>query len=814
MQNPAFSDRSRFRLTLVAACVAAALASGMQAPATAQAAAAAQPRADDRRSFDIPAGPLGSSLARFAMEADIALAFEPALTDGRSSPGLSGSHSVAEAARRLLSGSGLEMAARPDGSYTLRRRPMGEEAAMLPTVTVTGKGAYDGANPYLVSSASTATKTDTPLMETPQSISVVTRERMAIQGAQTVSDGLSYTAGVHSNVAGNNPTDNTLMVRGFQQINANAYTDGLRNNQVGYFSPEPFGMDRIEVLKGPSSVLYGQGSPGGTINFVSKRPLFESHREVTASVGNHDLVQGAVDVGDVLDDAGTLAYRLVALGRDADSDIDGIPDDRLYVAPSLTWAPSARTSFTLLTSYQRNRNLFTSNLPYSVLDGSNPNGRVPRHRSVNEPGFDREQSEQTSIGYEFSHAFSDTWTFQQNARYTHFKGYEDQLFRNSGVINGTTIARYYQLRDYDSDNYAIDNRLVGKFTTGPLDHTLLFGVDYQYNDRSADTQTGNAPSINIFRPDRSVRIDTSRYTSLLSTTDTSRQLGAYVQDQIKLDNWVATLGGRYDWANQRTRNRLLDTRTDTSAQDFSGRAALGYTFGSGVFPYVSYAESFTPLTGSDITGAQFKPETARQYEVGVKYQAPGSDSYVTVAAFDLRRQNVLTPNPQNTSFSVQEGEVTSRGIELEGVLRPLDGLNVIASYSINDVEVTRDNPNFAGLSNQGKVPVRVPKHLASLWADYTLQSGALRGLTLGAGVRYTGTTYGDAQNTFKVPAYTLVDAMLGYDFGRANPSLRGLSAAINVRNLTDKYYVAGCFLNTACTLGAGRSVMANVSYKW
>lgn len=814
MQIPAFPKRPSHGLTLGAACVAAALASGMPMLAVAQPAPAPQQQLDARHTFDIPAGPLGSSLARFAMQADIALAFEPALTDGRSIAGLSGAYTAAEGARRLLAGSGLEMAARADGSYTLRRRPVGDEAAMLPTVTVTGKGAYDGANPYLVSSASTATKTDTPLMETPQSISVVTRERMVIQGAQTVSDGLSYTAGVHSNVSGDNPTDNTLMVRGFQQINTNAYTDGLRNNQTGYFSPEPFGMDRIEVLKGPSSVLYGQGSPGGTINFVSKRPLFESHREVTASVGNHDLVQGAMDIGDVLDADGTLAYRLVALGRDADSAIDGIPDDRIYVAPSLTWAPSARTSFTLLTSYQRNRNLFTSNLPYSVLDGSNPNGRVPRHRSLNEPGFDREQSEQTSIGYEFSHAFSDAWTFQQNARYTHFTGYVDQLFRNSGVIDGTTIARYYQLRDQDSDSYAIDNRLVGKFSTGPLDHTVLFGVDYQYSDRSADSQTGNAPSINIFRPDRSVRIDTSRYTSRLSTADTTRQIGAYVQDQIKLDNWVATLGGRYDWANQRARNRLLDTRTDTSAQDFSGRVALGYTFGSGFFPYASYAESFTPLTGSDINGAQFKPESARQYEVGVKYQAPGSDSYVTLAAFDLRRQNVLTPNPQNTSFSVQEGEVTSRGIELEGVLRPIEGLNVITSYTFNAVEVTKDNPNFAGLSNQGKVPVRVPRHLASLWTDYTLQSGALRGLTMGAGVRYTGTTFGDAQNTFKVPAYTLVDAMVGFDFGRANSSLRGLSAAINVRNLTDKYYVAGCFLNTACLLGAGRSVMANVSYKW
>ena len=803
MRFPSTRRRRAISMAVLAGTLAAGAAHGQDvaAPATAQA----------RRVYEIPPGPLGKTMASFALASGISLAFEPSWTDGLQSPGVSGELSRAEAARRLFAGSGLEMVARTDGSYTLRKAA--SDAATLPAITVTGAAGYSGANPYLVGSATSATKTATPLMETTQSISVVTQERMAVQGVQTVSDALSYTAGVYANVAGDNPTDNTLMVRGFQQISTNAYTDGLRNSNTGYFAPEPYGMDRIEVLKGPSSVMYGQGSPGGIINFVSKRPLFESHREVGLSTGSHDRVQGSMDIGDVIDEPGTLAYRLVALGRNADSSIDGVPDDRIYVAPSLTWAPSARTSVTLLASYQRNRNLFTSNLPYSLLDGSNPNGRVPRHRSLNQPGFDKEQGELTNIGYELSHAFSDTWTFQQNFRYGHFKGYEDQLFRNSGVINGTDIARYYQLRDYDSDTYSVDNRLVGKFATGALDHTLLVGLDYQYSKRTADTQTGNAPPINIYHPVR-VSIDTSRYTSLLSTDESSRQLGVYLQDQVKLDQWVATLAGRYDWVNQRTTDVLRDVRKDTAAEDFTGRAGLGYAFESGFFPYVSYSESFSPLTGTDINGAQFKPEKAKQYEVGVKYQAPGSDSYVTLAAFDLRRQNVLTTNPQNTSFSVQEGEVTSRGIELEGVLRPVRGLNVIASYTYNDVEVTKDNPNFAGLSNKGKAPVRVPRHLLSLWTDYTLSSGALEGLTLGAGVRYTGSTFGDAQNTFKVPAYTLVDAMVGYDFGRANPSLRGLSASVNVRNLTDKYYVAGCFLNNACLLGAGRSVIANVSYKW
>ena len=775
--------------------------------------------------YDIGAGALGDVLSRFAAQAGIDLAIDGRLVAGLSSDGLHGSYAVEDGLRRLLLGSGYGFVQTGAG-YVLMPQPQQSGTVQLDATSITGvqaaqhpKGPVDG---YLATRSSTATKTDTALLETTQSISVVTRDRMVVQGAQTVSESLGYTAGVHANVAGNNPTDNTIMVRGFQQINTNAYTDGLRNNQIGYYAPEPYGMERIEVLKGPASVLYGQGSPGGTVNFVSKRPTFTEQREVGVSTGSNDRAQLYTDVAGVLDEHKTLAYRVVALGRDADNGIDGIKDDRIYIAPSLTWAPDDDTSLTLLASYQRNRNLFTSNMPYSLFDGSNPNGRVPRHRSLNEPGFDAEKAEQTSFGYELSHHLNDDWTFRQNARFTHYTGYENQLFRNSAVIANTIINRYYQLRDYENDNVALDNQLLGTFDTGPLSHTLLSGVDYQHSKRSNLIQTGNAPAINIYAPDHSVVIDTSSYTSLMNTRDKSRQLGLYLQDQIRLGNWVASLGGRYDWASQDTDSRTYSVASGLTtgglqtvdADDFTGRVGLGYLFDSGVFPYISYTESFVPVSGTDRSGSAFQPETARQYEVGVKYQPTGYDSYVTLAAFDLRRQNVLTTDVSAPSFSVQEGEVTSRGIELEGVLKPLEGLNVIASWSLNKVEVSKDNPNSAGVSNKGKTPVRTPEHLASLWTDYTVQGGLLAGLGFGAGVRYTGSTYGDAQNTFKVPDYTVVDAMVSYDFGKADASLDGLKAQVNVKNLGDKYYVAGCFASVGCLLGAERTVTADLTYKW
>ncbi|WP_252089125.1 TonB-dependent siderophore receptor [Pseudomonas sp. MWU13-3659] len=764
---------------------------------------------------DIAAQSLPGALKQLADQTNLQVLYSPDDVQGVRSSAVRGHLSAQAAAAGLLRGTGVRYSL--DGNTLTLQSNDSSAAVTLDPSVINAKGQENPYGPvegYIATRSTTATKTDTSLMETPQSISVITRDRMTAQGAQTVSDSLAYTAGVYSNVAGNNPTDNTIMVRGFQQINANAYTDGLRNNQVGYYSPETYGMERIEVLKGPASVMYGQGSPGGTLNFVSKRPTFSPHHEVGISGGSNDRAQAYMDIGDVLDEQKTLSYRLVALGRDANSSIDYIKDDRVYIAPSLTWAPNEDTSLTLLTSYQRNKNLFTSNLPYSLFDGSNPNGKLPRHRSLNEPGFDAEKAEQTSVGYELTHNLTDSWTFKQNFRYTHFTGYEHQLYRNSGVINGNTINRYYQLRDYENDNYAIDNQLVGKFATGELEHTLLMGTDYQHGKRSAFTQTGNAPSINIYNPDRSVVIDTSRYTSLLSTSEKNRQLGVYLQDQIKFGNWIASLGGRYDWASLDTRNRLQNTKQSTDAEDFTGRVGLGYLFDFGLFPYISYTESFLPTSGTTASGSQFEPETAKQYEIGVKYQPNGSQSYVTLSAFDLRRQNVLTTDVSNPSFSVQEGEVTSRGVELEGVFKPVEGLNVISSYSVTDVEVTKDNPNFAGISNKGKTPVRIPKHLASLWVDYTLQGGPLAGLGFGVGARYTGSTYGDAQNTFKVPDYTLVDAMVSYDFGKADRSLEGLKASVNVKNLTDKYYVAGCFATVGCLLGAERTVTADLTYKW
>ncbi len=807
--------RTRIKPLLLAVQLACAVPLGIVCQAHAEQALA---------QYDIAAGALGDVLSQFAAQAGIDLAVDGRLVAGLDSAGLHGSYAVQDGLRHLLAGSGYGFAQTAAG-YVLVPQPEQGGALQLDATSITGMAAQHPKGPvegYLATRSSTATKTDTSLLETTQSISVVTRDRMTVQGAQTVSESLGYTAGVHANVAGNNPTDNTIMVRGFQQINTNAYTDGLRNNQVGYYAPEPYGMERIEVLKGPASVLYGQGSPGGTVNFVSKRPTFLEQREVGISAGSNDRAQLYSDVAGVLDEQKTLAYRVVALGRDANNGIDGIKDDRVYIAPSLTWAPNDDTSLTLLASYQRNKNLFTSNMPYSLFDGSNPNGRVPRHRSLNEPGFDAEKSEQTSFGYELSHALNDNWTLRQNARYTHYTGYENQLFRNSGVIANTTINRYYQLRDYQNDNFAVDNQLLGTFDTGPLGHTLLSGIDYQHSKRSNPIQTGDAPAINIYAPDRSVVIDTSRYTSLMNTSVKSRQLGVYLQDQIKLGNWVASLGGRYDWASQDTDSRTYTVATNRTtgglqtidAEDFTGRVGLGYLFDTGVFPYISYTESFTPTSGTDRSGSPFEPETARQYEVGVKYQPTGSHSYVTLAGFDLRRQNVLTTDVGAPGFSVQEGEVTSRGIELEGVLKPLEGLNVIASWTLNKVEVSKDNPNTAGVSNKGKTPARTPEHLASLWADYTLQAGPLAGLGFGAGVRYTGSTEGDAQNSFQVPDYTVVDAMVSYDFAKADRSLDGLKAQVNLKNLTDKYYVAGCFATVGCLLGAERTVTADLTYNW
>lgn len=662
-------------------------------------------------------------------------------------------------------------------------------------------GPVDG---YVATRSATGTKTDTPLIETPQSISVVTADQIEAQAAETLGQTLRYTAGVTGELWGTDLRGSGLQIRGFNVWDEVFYVNGLRMKGadfVSFLSLDPYGAERIEVLRGPSSVLYGQNSPGGIINYVSKRPTDETFREVEVSAGSFDTYQGQFDMGGKLDEAGVWTYRLTGLARSGDAYTDYVENDRLFIAPALKWQPDADTSLTLLAAVQQdNVGWGIQFLPASGTVLPNPNGKIPFNRFTGEPAFDEYNPLMAMIGYEFEHRIDETFMIRQNARYSYLSNDEQFGVFGAGLeADGRTYNRYADLGISDYGNFAIDNQVQAKFDTGPLAHTLLLGLDYQYTDYSDQGSSAEIDPIDIFDPVYGATI--SEFTPYLDTDKTQSQAGLYAQDQVKLGNWALTLGGRHDWTKSEIVDHLADgATTEQSDSAFTGRAGLVYLSDIGLAPYVSYSTSFMPVLDYNPAGTPFEPETGEQYEVGVKYQPIGWNSFITVALFDLTKQNVIR-YIGNDAF--QTGEIRSRGLEVEGVASLDSGLDIKLAYAYLDTRITDDTEG-----SEGNTPYGVPQHRVSLWADYKIQSGMLEGLGLGGGIRYIGETYGDDANSFTVPAVTLFDAALYYEW-------ENLKFQLNATNLFDKQYIASCSnADAGCYPGEGRKIAGSMKYRW
>ncbi|MDQ3773505.1 MAG: TonB-dependent siderophore receptor [Pseudomonadota bacterium] len=679
-----------------------------------------------------------------------------------------------------------------------------EQPVVLPVITVTADPSNEIG--YVATQSTTATKTDSPLIETPQSISVITSDRLEAQDADSLSEALRYTPGIQAEPFGFEPRFTFFNIRGFDATTTGLYRDGLQLRNPGFagsFSLEPYGAERIEVPRGPASVLYGQGSPGGLVNFVSKRPAAKPFAEVEFETGNFNRLQGAFDLSGPITRDGTFLGRLTGLARDSDTQVDFIEDDRVFVAPSFTWRPSGATTLTLLGEYKRDETLSSQALPAAGTLFDNPNGSIPTRRFTGEPDVDRYDREDFSAAYLFEHQASDAWTFRQNARY--YSNDLDNVAVFSSGLDGDQRTLNRSLFDGvgELDGFAIDTQAQLEWATGSASHTLLLGLDYQNIETSVLQAFGAAPSIDVFDPVYGAPVPTP---PVFNDSDTDQQqIGLYVQDQIKFyEKFVVLLGGRYDWAETETEDNLVNTTTDQGDNELTGRAGLLYLFDNGLAPYASYSESFLPAAGTDASGRPFEPETGRQYEVGVKYQPPGANSFVTLALFELTRENFIQFDPA-TFLQVQTGEVRSRGIELEGVASFDFGLDLIASYAYLDIEITESsNP-----AEVGQRPMQTAEHTGSLWANYTIQRGSLNGLGLGFGVRYLGSNFGDNLNTIEAPPETLADAAIHYDWNK-------FRFAVNAKNVFDKEHVATCFVRGVgfCTFGQTRTVTASIGYRW
>lgn len=792
-------------------------------PATAQPAGAQAAQRD----FDIPAQSLTTALVAFGQQSGLQVTVDGGMVRNLTTRGVRGRATSEQALQSLLAGTGLTFQTVGGTTVTLQKLPSPSGVTQLDPVRVEGQQASDVQSPfgpgdgYVATRSATATKTDASILETPGSVSVVTRQQMDDQAAQSVTQALRYAVGVDTGSRGMSLTysDKILATRGFR---LDQYLDGLKllAGEFGEPQIDPYFLDRIEVLHGPASVLYGQANPGGVAMLVSKRPTDRPVRDFELRMGSYGFAQAAFDVGGAIDAQGKYLYRLTGLGMKSDSQIAHVEQKRFTVAPAFTWRPDNDTSLTILTNYQRDpQGGFFAYIPAAGSALPNPYGKISTGFFPGEPSFSSFNRTQYALGYLFDHRFNDAWTVRQNLRYGHVDVQQQGLWVSGLAPDMRTLNRYAYGDIEHNTSFTVDSQAEYRVATGPVRHTVLAGVDYySYRwDQKSSFGFGGIPSIDIFNPVYGYRIPTPAVGySALSKID---QVGLYAQDQMRFGNFVLLLGGRQDWAGGNYKDRLAGSTVKQSDGKFTGRAGLVYVSDSGVAPYASYATSFNPVSaessGTDFSGQPFKPTTAEQYEVGVKYQPPGRESFVTLAAYQLTQQNVTTSDPAHPGFSIQTGEVRSRGIELAGVANLTREFKVTASYSYTDNVVTKgtDSNNLFGI-DVGKRPPNVPANMASAWGDYTFQSGPMSGFGVGGGVRYVGSRQGNYTNTFNVSGYTLADAVIHYDLSGLNQNLAGWKVAVNAQNLFDKDYVAYCYTVNFCSYGQRRTVYGTLKYSW
>ena len=666
----------------------------------------------------------------------------------------------------------------------------------------------------LTKSARSATKTGTPVTETPQSVTTITRKQIDDQNPQTISEALRYTAGVLSDRDSNSRYD-SVFLRGFGAFGTATsyvnYLDGLKLQRGQAFatpSIDPFLLDRIDVLKGPAALLYGQVNPGGLVNQISREPSNVPSNEVRLEVGTDGRVQsGLYSTGPITSD-GTVQYGLGVVGRSSGTRYDDVDEKRLGFAPSLKWQPDEDTSLVLSGYYQRDPEggYFNSLYP-TFMAPAGYAGFLNRNLNVGDPSYDAFERTQYGAGYRFEHRFDEQVTFRSNFRYSGVDVDMRSLQMNGPMSATGMIPRWAVHSIEDAEGFSFDNQAEFKFETGAVRHTLLAGLDIQHSKSSWEYLLGGATPLDVTNPVYGLPV--GPFMKAADNDQSLRQTGIYLQDQIEIGALRGVFGVRHDWANQETDNLLAGTSTKRSDGATSYRAGLLYLFDNGLAPYVSYSTSFEPSTSTGANGKPFKPTDAEQYEVGIKYQPPELDAVFTLSAFDIRQQNVVYYNA-TSGFNEQQGEIHSRGLEFEARGNLSSNLELIAAISLLDTEVSE-----SGIASIiGNRPQAVPRYYGSVWADYTIDTGTLEGLSIGGGVRFVGSSYSNDANTVKADGYTLLDAALRYDFGAKNPKLNGLQATLNVTNLLDKDYYSSCSSGYYCQYGNGRTVLAGLRYKW
>ncbi|HBV39452.1 MAG TPA: TonB-dependent siderophore receptor [Erwinia sp.] len=675
------------------------------------------------------------------------------------------------------------------------------------TLVVTSAPAETATTPTVGYNATTsqgAMKTDRPLALTAQSVSVITRQQMEDQGATDVNQALSYTAGAFTNFAGAASRYDTVSLRGFHGGDVdNIFLDGLRlmsdPGSYNILQVDPWFLERIDVIKGPSSALYGQTVPGGLVMESSKRPQFRQEGHFRASAGNHNSTGTAFDYTDAINEQ--WAFRLTGLSRHSDTQYDHTREEKYALSPSLLWQPDEDTSLLLRAYLQKD--------PSGGYHGAVPgDGSITEHngRKLSTGFYDGDSSldqfkrHEQIYSYEFAHRFNDTWAFRSNASYAHSDVSLDQVYQTGWDPDNTDrLNRYYSGSRSSLDAFALDNQLEADFSTGELAHKVVVGAEYHQYKNDLNEASGNASQLNARtgaalgpQPAYDFTRSQRRY----------YQTGAYLQDEMIWQQWHIDLSGRYDRIVSQTEDYAKADKHRRQDDHISGRAALLYAFNNGVSPYVSYSQAITPQSLSDVNDNLLRPTTSEQYETGVKYQPPGTSDLYSAAVYDLTQKDVGN-RVVKESYYEPAGKVHSQGLELEAHNQWTPRLSTLASYTLNHVRY-----KDAVDGNDGHTPYVTPNAVASFWGKYQFA----RGISAGAGVRYIGKQWADNENTTRLPSVTLFDASVRADLGVWNSSLKGAFVQLNATNLTNRQYVAACYGTGYCYWGAERSVMATVGY--
>lgn len=666
------------------------------------------------------------------------------------------------------------------------------ETTVLDTITITAdadRSAVAGA--YVATGAQIATKTTTPLAETQQSISVVTSQQIIDQGAQTLGQALSYTAGVLGEPFGADPRFDSPTVRGFE-ARSSQYVNGLRQlRHMGAPAYETYGLQQVEVLRGPNSSLYGAGSPSGIINQVQKRAQSGDFGEVGIGYDSNDASQIFFDMNRAPSE--TLSWRLTGIGRNNKEQIEDLTNKRGYLAGAVRWNPDDATTFDFIASYTKDSPISPPGVPFALTQMQD--GKDLRKLYAGEPGFDDSDRKMYNAGIELSHQFDNGWTLSQGFRYEKFDWEYTGHYVSDLAEDGASITRgaNYQLEDTSGIN--LDTRLTGEVFTGAATHQLLVGLDIRRYEADTTTRFFTAQPLNWRDPVYGDHPAADAwYTSISDVT--LKQVGLYMQDEISLDNWRGSVALRHDWTEQKGStftNFAGPGIIDQSDNATTGRLGLSYVFANGAMPYVSYSTSFDPEIGVDDSGNQLKPTEGKQWEVGLKYQPAGFEGLFTAAIYDLMQEN-LTRN-MGAGVVRQIGEVKSKGVELEATAELANGWDLRAGYAYNKTEQV-------GGEDDGREMPNAPRHMAGLWLDRDFHNG----FRIGAGIRHIGARKGDIANTYEMGGVTLLD--LGATYTRDN-----VEASLNISNLADKVYLSNCG-SFGCYYGEGRTVTATLAYKW